>query len=290
MNWKQVLTYLGIAVVMILVLVLIFQGLSIASQLAQNVIVLLIVGCILGFAVYGLYVLFKKPDELPTITWYKKLIDSCKVSCPPQIKGKVFYVQGDQKHQGHAIGKIIGWTSLMHNETTPKRDKNGDPIRDPRTKKIEYDYVRYSEDVYQDRLQPDGTIKKVLIGKEGQIKSWSESVFLVRPLGFIKSIIRPPGVYRVPESLHSDLAGDVYSTCISFIKKGLFFYPNNVYDHPSVELTQQSEIHAESYFGLLDDIKMGVKKGMDCNPQHRMLMEQGKLIEVPRLDSEGGSK
>lgn len=168
----------------------------------------------------------------------------------------------------------------MHEYITPKLDNKRQPTYDKNRMPVMVPVV-YAEDEKGCVTQPDGTIGEVVLHKKGEHKTWNESIFEISTGGFFSS----PLYFRVPELMHSDLSGDVFANCISFVQKGEYFYPNTIYDQHEVELMARDEIRTEAYYGLLDDIKLGVKKGMDSNPQHRMQMEAKKLLEPP---SEGG--
>lgn len=260
----------------IMVTVVVFEGWAMVSAVAQNMFMIVLSVVFIGLIIYILWRLFSKEEERPTIAWKKKLENSARVSVPKQIRGHRLWVQGDQKHSPHSVGTIAGWTSLTHEYRVEKLDDKKKPILD-KNKLPVLTPLRYQEDEYALRDQPDGKIARVLLHKKGEIKTWNESLFLVSLGGLLGNTL----VYRVPETMHTDLAGDVFCSCISFIQKGEYMYPNTIYDQPEVEIMQRNEIRLESYYGLLDEIKLGVKKGMDSNPKHRMDMEQKKLIEVP---------
>lgn len=263
---------------LILLVVVVFEGWTMASVVGQNLFLIVIGGVFIAVLLYILWHFLIRVEERPTIAWKKKLESSARVSIPKQLYGHKLWGIGDQKHSPHPLGTMIGWTSLMHEYRVPymdSKDKNK-PLLDSNKMPL-FKPLRYDKDEFEAQTQPDGTIASVLMHKKGEIKTWNESLFVVAGKGFFA----PPLIYRVPEKMHSDLSGDVMCNCISFIQKGEYMYPNTIYEQPEVELMMRNEIRLESFYGLLDDIKLGVKKGMDSNPQHRMGMEQKKLIEVP---------
>jgi len=161
------------------------------------------------------------------------------------------YTAGDETHRSKKIGKIIGYSNRQNFKIM--------------INKKEKNYQ--SEDCFL-------------------IKRTGNSVFKNLFLFFSKPIL-----IRVPENMRDILQGDVKINCISLVKHGLYFYPNNIHlDFQTIDHTIYYEGERYVQIESISMLAPLVKKSIGIDYKDLIALEGKSGMDMIKDVMKGGAK
>ena len=290
-----------IAIVVVGGIVLVSGGLIIAGGLQSGTSIGMIVLGAGGLLVMGIIVIailwfifkekYAKPTEMVVQKHTSAALAGSKGREGKAVCGYGLYARGDAGHSAHREGTIIGWVSLRRedNEVEYEKDARTGKISakmDEKTKKPVVKRRMFEEDKFRTTLNERGERVKVLVAKKGDTYFYNESVFLVKDDDFISSILHKPRLYYIPEDMHTELVGDIFSFCFSFVPMAYQMVPNTEYASERVNKEIRTDVRIEEMSIQLDWASIAAQKAIEANPYHQMERQIKKELPIPDMEGE----